>query len=93
MEQPFFAKYPVIAVTSANADMPDIDAYLRSIRIPLFQSTVCLDTSSLIADARQPRTSRTKLDITLGEGGGKREAAMIESIIASKVGYFQRNIT
>ena len=54
MNQPFPAKHPVIAITAANADMTDIYAEDRGIRVPGFQFVARLDDASLIADACQP---------------------------------------
>ena len=54
MEQPLLSEYPVVAITTSNADMSDVDVDVRSIRISGFKVIGGLDASSLIADACQP---------------------------------------
>ena len=92
MEQPFSAEHPIVAIASTDSNMADVDVYIRGIRVPGFQFIACLDTSSLIADACQPRACRTALDVALGESGRERETAMVESVVASEVDDLQREV-
>ena len=72
--------------------MAYIDACVGGVGIPFFQLVGRLDAAPLVTDACQPRTCRTSLDITLGEGGGKGEMAMVEGVVGSKVGNLQRDV-